>query len=284
MGVVDDLQRAREAYERRDWVAAYERLSDLDGQALHRDDHAHLASAAFLTGRTNDCVQALQRAYQVHLDRATSAAQCALWLAQVLLTTGESAVASGWIARGQRLLDEEPGDVVQRGYLQLLLMFRHIVAGEFAQADGYAPRITDFGRRFGDPDLIAMGLCHEGRFALHAGRVPAGVALLDESMLGVAAGEVSAIYAGVVYCSMIEACQEISDYGRAAQWTEALTRWCTDQPGLDSLHGSVRGASRADHAPARVVPRRARGVLVRRAALPRRRDAISGRARVRRAW
>ena len=30
MGVVDDLARAREAYERRDWVAAYDALSDLD--------------------------------------------------------------------------------------------------------------------------------------------------------------------------------------------------------------------------------------------------------------
>ena len=55
MGVVDDLRRAREAYERRDWVATYEGLSDLDGQALHGDDYAHLASAAFLTGRTGIC-------------------------------------------------------------------------------------------------------------------------------------------------------------------------------------------------------------------------------------
>ena len=234
MGVVEDLQRAREAYERRDWVSAYERLSDIDGQELHTDDFAHLASAAYLTGRTNDCVQALQRAYQLHLDRKKplAAAECALWLAQVLLFTGELAVASGWIARGQRLLDEEPDDVVQQGHLQLLLMFRHVVAGEFADAAGCARRAADFGRRFGDADLIAMGLSTEGRFALHTGRVTAGIALLDESMVGVAAGAVSEIYAGAVYCSMIEACQEISDFSRAVQWTEALTHWCADQPGL----------------------------------------------------
>jgi ATP/maltotriose-dependent transcriptional regulator MalT len=36
----------------------------------------------------------------------------------------------------------------------------------------------------------------------------------------------------MVYCSMIEACQEVSDFSRAASWTSALTRWCDTQPGL----------------------------------------------------
>jgi ATP/maltotriose-dependent transcriptional regulator MalT len=51
-------------------------------------------------------------------------------------------------------------------------------------------------------------------------------------MVGISAGEVSPIIAGMVYCSMIEACQEISDFSRAASWTSALTRWCEAQPGL----------------------------------------------------
>jgi hypothetical protein len=34
------------------------------------------------------------------------------------------------------------------------------------------------------------------------------------AMVGVAAGEVSPIFAGQIYCSMIEACQEISDFAR----------------------------------------------------------------------
>ena len=58
------------------------------------------------------------------------------------------------------------------------------------------------------------------------------MALLDEAMVGISAGEVSPIIAGMVYCSMIEACQEISDFSRAASWTSALTRWCEAQPGL----------------------------------------------------
>jgi ATP/maltotriose-dependent transcriptional regulator MalT len=43
---------------------------------------------------------------------------------------------------------------------------------------------------------------------------------------------VSPVFAGHVYCTMIEGCQEVSDYGRAAEWTAALSRWCDAQPGL----------------------------------------------------
>ena len=57
---------------------------------------------------------------------------------------------------------------------------------------------------------------------IYAGRVPEGLALLDEAMIGISAGEVSPIIAGMVYCSMIEACQEVSDFSRAASWTQCL--------------------------------------------------------------
>ena len=36
----------------------------------------------------------------------------------------------------------------------------------------------------------------------------------------------------MIYCSMIEACQELADFDRAARWTSALTAWCDQQPGL----------------------------------------------------
>src|SRR5688572_10516244 len=113
MGVVDDLARAREAYERREWVAAYDALSDADQSALDPDDFARLSVTAYLLGRRNDCVQAMQRAYRVALDRGDTlaAVRCGYSLGMVLLMGGEAAVGSGWIGRCRRLLEDVEGDV-----------------------------------------------------------------------------------------------------------------------------------------------------------------------------
>ena len=100
-----------------------------------------------------------------------------------------------------------------------------------------AASVTAHGRRFGDPDLVAIGLAAQGRISLYSGRVPAGLALFDEAMVGVASGEVSPVIAGHVYCIMIEGCQEVSDVQRAAAWTTALSRWCERQPGLVAFTG-----------------------------------------------
>jgi len=239
MGVVDDLARAREAFERREWVTAYDALSDLDHGTLDAEDFARLSMTAFLLGRKNDCVQAMQRAYQAHLDRGETlaAVRCGFWLAMTLISTGEPAVGAGWVGRCQRLLDEVDGDVVERGYVLQLLMFRHIFSGEFEEAMRLAVQLTDYGHRFADPDLVANGLNAQGRMLLYSGRVPEGLALLDEAMVGITTGDVSPIFAGEIYCSLIEACREVSDYGRAAEWTSALTTWIDAQPGLVMFTG-----------------------------------------------
>lgn len=234
MGVVDELIRAREAYERRDWVAAYGDLSQADADAMNADDFARLATTAYLLGRTNDSLQAMQRAYQGHLAAGDvlAATRSAFWLAMVLNGNGELVVGAGWVARGERLLDGVTGDVVERGYLLVHRMFGSIFQGEWPQALEHAAAIVEYGHRFNDPDLIAMGLASQGRLLLYAGQVPRGVALMDEAMVGLAAGEVSPVFAGSIYCTMIEGCQEISDFARAAEWTHALTTWCEVQPGL----------------------------------------------------
>jgi DNA-binding CsgD family transcriptional regulator len=239
MGVVDDLARAREAFERREWVAAYDALSDVERSELNADDFSRLAVTAYLLGRKNDCIQATQRAYRANLDAGDklAAVRCGFWLAMVLLTSGETAVGGGWVGRCQRLLEDVEGDVVERGYVLIHVMFRHIFAGEFEPAFELALEITDYGRRFADPDLVANGLNAQGRMLLYSGRVPEGLALLDEAMVGISTGDVSPIFAGVIYCSLIEACQEVSDYGRAAEWTSALTTWIDTQPGLVPFTG-----------------------------------------------
>ena len=88
------------------------------------------------------------------------------------------------------------------------------------------------GTRFDDKDLATMGLQGQGRVLIRRGETVRGVSLLDEAMVAVKAGEVSAINAAGIYCSVIEACGEIFDLRRAQEWTTALEQWCATQPDL----------------------------------------------------
>jgi ATP/maltotriose-dependent transcriptional regulator MalT len=229
---VDELLEAREAYERRDWVLAFDRLREVGD--LGPEDSMALATSAYLVGNVDEAIRALQAGYQDKIRNGDSlgAVRFAFWLSLVLNLRGEPAVAGGWIARAQRLLENEIQDVVERGYLLTHEFYQHLDRGDFARAGETAARVVQTGRRFTDHDLIAMGLVMQGRIMIYSGRVPEGLALLDEAMVGVSAAEISPIVAGMVYCSMIEACQELSDFSRAAAWTSALTKWCDAQPGL----------------------------------------------------
>jgi DNA-binding CsgD family transcriptional regulator/tetratricopeptide (TPR) repeat protein len=231
------LRQAREAFDRRDWALAFERLRTA-GELTVADTMA-LATAAFLIGDADDAVRTLQAGYQDRIKNgdALGAVRFAFWLGFVLNTRGEMAVGGGWVARAERLLDDQPEDIVERGYLLVHEFFQHLFRGDFARAEETAARVVQTGRRFQDADLVAQGLNCQGRIMIYSGRVPEGLALLDEAMVGISAGEVSPIIAGSVYCSMIEACQELSDFSRAASWTIALTRWCDAQPGLVPFTG-----------------------------------------------
>jgi DNA-binding CsgD family transcriptional regulator len=134
-------------------------------------------------------------------------------------------------------VEESGRDGPERGWVAFLRMFRSLAAGAYDDAAAAADEATDVGRRHHDADLLAMGLCSKGRLALYAGRVADGLTLLDEAMVRVIAGEASPIVAGHVYCTAIEGCQEISDFGRVAEWTSALERWCAAQPGLLAFTG-----------------------------------------------
>jgi DNA-binding CsgD family transcriptional regulator len=233
MGIVDELVSAREAFERRDWTAAYRQLTDLDPPDLSRDDLLRLGIAAHLIGDDGACLRHLEAAYQAELDAGDelAAVRVAFWAAFVQLSGGSHSAASGWLARAERLVGPD-ADVVERGYLLIHELHQHVGRGDFPAAMAVAPRIADYGRRHRDPDLLAFGLCAEGRLSMYADRVPEGLALFDEAMVEVASGAVSPLIAGHVYCTMIEGCQEIGDLGRAEEWTAALSAWCDEQPGL----------------------------------------------------
>ena len=112
-----------------------------------------------------------------------------------------------------------------------------VISGNLAGAEttfGSAERI---GERFSDADLTSLARQGRGRVLVARGRVSEGVALLDEAMVAVTAGELSPMVSGVVYCNVIAACFDMFDIQRAQAWTEALNQWCKSEPGVVPYRG-----------------------------------------------
>ncbi|HVL55419.1 MAG TPA: LuxR C-terminal-related transcriptional regulator, partial [Burkholderiaceae bacterium] len=123
-------------------------------------------------------------------------------------------------------------ECVEQGYLLLPVIEQHLRRSDGAAAAALAAGAVAIGERFADADLIACARHLLGRAWIQQRRVDEGLALLDEAMVAVTADELSPLMTGLVYCSVIDSCQQICDVRRAREWTSALAQWCDRQPQL----------------------------------------------------
>jgi len=254
-----ELERGRDAYAKRAWLDAYEALSGADQAApLGAADLELLATSASMVGRMDDYLTLLERAHHANLEAGDSlrASRCAFWVGMNLALRGEIGPAGGWFGRAQRLVEREGRDSVERGYLLVPVAFQRQAAGEHEAAYESAAEAAEIGERFGDADLVAVAVHFQGLIRINQGRVGEGLPLLDQAMVTVTAGEVSPIVTGIVYCGVIACCEEAFEPRRAHEWTNALSRWCEQQPqmvaftgrclahraGIMQLHGAWRDA------------------------------------------
>jgi DNA-binding CsgD family transcriptional regulator len=227
------LRKGRESYARRDWPEAYGELLGADrAKPLDAEDLERLATAACLIGHEEEFLRLLERLHRVHVeaDDRERAARAAFWLALTFLSRGDAGHANAWTARGEHLVGDR--DCLDRGYLLLPVAEGQLRDGDPEAAHATAAAAAAIGKRCQDVELYAAARHAQGRALLQLGRVAAGLKHLDETMLAVVAGELSPLMTGLMYCSVIEACHDVYELGRAREWTLALSRWCEEQPGL----------------------------------------------------
>ncbi|HEX7005270.1 MAG TPA: LuxR C-terminal-related transcriptional regulator [Trueperaceae bacterium] len=237
------LLRGRTAYEARDWVTAFESLSDADGlEQLSAVDLEMCALAAFLTGHNEEFRRCLGRAYQEYLARREdrAAARAAFWLGFEAGNQGDGIKASAWLSRAERHLIEQPEECAERGYVLLARVPQLLASRRYDEALRLASQAERLAERCADEDLLAFAAHARGVSLLRLGEVRQGMEVLDETLLALASSEPFPIVAGLVYCSVISACRSLFDLQRMHSWTDALGSWCAAQPGLVPYAGECK--------------------------------------------
>jgi len=225
------LETGREAISQHAWSRAIPLLVAADdGGLLAARDLDALSEAYWWTGRLDESIAARERAYAGHAAAGDTDAAAMASLALMFYHHHRLAdsIAAGWLRRAERLLEGRP-ESVAHGYLERARANKALGGGDFEAALEHARRETEIGERVGDIDLQAVGLHDQGRILVGAGQVEPGMELLDEAMAIAIGGELSPFPTAVIYCNVTIACQDLGDYRRAMQWSEAAKRWCERQ-------------------------------------------------------
>ncbi len=235
------VEVARNAAERHSWREAYDAYTGSDDSGLTPDDQEQFADAAWWTGKIDEAIGLRERSYagfSAAGDRL-GAARLALTLSWDHLNRGAFAVSRGWFANAERLLEGQP-EAREHGFLALSRGITTLFAeGNIDDALPELERAHDIAARAGDRDTQALALVGKGRAFVQRGDVEQGLAILDEASTSAVSGELRPYATGLVYCATITSCQHVGDYRRAAEWTEAASRWC-EQEDMNGFPGACR--------------------------------------------
>jgi DNA-binding CsgD family transcriptional regulator len=236
----DPLLQGRRAYQDEAWLRALDALQLADAEGpLGPEDLELLARSAYMVGRDDEYVAALERAHQGYLDLGehARAVRCGFWIGHSFLFRGERARATGWFARSQRVLDGVAGECVERGYLLIPAWLEQMGRGDFEAGHRSALEAAEIAERFGDADLLWLARDEQARALIGLGRVEEGLRLVDETLVAAAAEELSPIVTGIVYCNTISFCRAVHEVRHVREWTDALTSWCDRQPEMVAHNG-----------------------------------------------
>jgi class 3 adenylate cyclase len=239
--VNDLVDSARKAVGRHSWRGAYDAYSASDEHDLTPNDLERFADAAWWTGRIDEAIGLRERSYTGFSAAGDKlgAARLALTLSWDHMNRGAFAVSRGWFSNAERLLQGLP-EAAEHGHLALSRGITALLAeGDVDRALPELERAHDIAAHAGDRDTQVLALVGRGRAFVQRGDVEAGLAILDEASTSAVSGELRPFATGLVYCVTISSCQNVGDFRRAAEWTEAASRWC-EQADMNGFPGACR--------------------------------------------
>ena len=257
MDVATRLSRAHELHKQSRWAEACDEFAAADLlEPLAAADLEALAETAQVSGRGEEAIRALRRAYDARLEEGEidRAVTSAFWLWQALVINQEFARANGWLAQvrslvAERLEPEAPAveglgaenraghsgraaPISEMGWFLVADAYSLIAGGNYDAAALLLARVVGGASRHQQTDLVAFASTIWGRTLIKSGQLREGLSRLDEAMLPVVDRATSPRATSMLYCSAIATCHEAHEFSRAREWTLALSDWLDSIPQL----------------------------------------------------
>ncbi|TVP49333.1 MAG: hypothetical protein EA350_02265 [Gemmatimonadales bacterium] len=220
---------------------AWEEALDAFEGALRADEEdaaawEGLAIAALWLEDHSRVIEARERSHALYgaAGDLPAAARLALELGGAHLELrGEMVIANGWFQRGRRILSDLP-PTPEHALVHIWDAFFALEgAHDPDAARAHAERAVEVAEATGASDLTMLGRALTGVSRVIGGEVGPGMALLDEAVASAVAGESNdPDIICRTCCCMIDACEQVRDWGRATEWCDRLRalseRWRVD--------------------------------------------------------
>ena len=241
--MIASLEVGRDAASRRAWPEAVEALTQADhAEGLSPDDLELLGNASWWAGRPDDATEAMERAFAGYevAGRAEDAARVAIYMAYQASRAMAFAVAGGWAAQANRLLEAFP-DSPLHAWEGVFAAAGDMDQGRIESGLEHADRTMAMARDLGNNEALYIAMAFKGMGDVIAGRWKEGMALLDEASATAMSGNLELRAASDILCITIGACRNLGDLERAAQWADASERWMLRNgaggyPGICRIH------------------------------------------------
>lgn len=226
--VTDLISSARAAFVRKDWDAARRRLlAARSSTELETPELEVLAESGWWLGIVPESLAHSEDVYRRLSGTGdhSAAAMKAIELSLQWATRGDIVVASGWMNRARRWLQQNQ-ETAEYGYLLYLECSQSMDLEEDPGPASEAAEVLDhLAELLDNPTLACFARVLNGLALVRGGQTEPGFKELDEAMLSVLAGDMSPVWAGDIYCTVVHLCHILGDFSRMRAWNSALDRW-----------------------------------------------------------